>query len=86
MWQVQEETASAMQAAFEKLRDFFHGCDYGPALDAAPRDVLPLYLRAIDHDQPALAMLHPDLALNRLLPRWLLPGPPSAPIRIRLAR
>lgn len=49
MWQVQEETASAMQAAFEKLRDFFHGCDYAPALDADPRDVLPLYLRAIDH-------------------------------------
>jgi type I restriction enzyme R subunit len=47
--QVQEEVVPAMQAAFEKLRDFFHGCDYAPALDAEPRDVLPLYLRAIDH-------------------------------------
>ncbi len=47
--QVQDEAVPGMQAAFEKLRDFFHGCDYGPALDAEPRDVLPLYLRAIDH-------------------------------------
>lgn len=47
--QVQDEAVPAMQAAFEKLRDFFHGCDYAPALDADPRDVLPLYLRAIDH-------------------------------------
>jgi type I restriction enzyme R subunit len=38
-----------MQSAFEKLRDFFHGCDYVRALDAAPRDVLPVYLAAIDH-------------------------------------
>jgi type I restriction enzyme R subunit len=47
--QVQGEAVPAMQAAFEKLRDFFHGCDYAPALNAEPRDVLPLYLRAIDH-------------------------------------
>jgi type I restriction enzyme, R subunit len=47
--QVQSEAVPAMQAAFEKLRDFFHGCDYVLALDAEPRDVLPLYLRAIDH-------------------------------------
>ena len=47
--QVQDEAVPAMQAAFEKLRDFFHGCDYTPALNAEPRDVLPLYLRAIDH-------------------------------------
>ena len=47
--QVQGEAVPAMQAAFEKLRDFFHGCDYAPALDAEPRNVLPLYLRAIDH-------------------------------------
>ncbi|GAA4005654.1 type I restriction endonuclease subunit R [Comamonas faecalis] len=47
--QVQGEAVPAMQAAFEKLRDFFHGCDYAAALDAEPRDVLPLYLRAIDH-------------------------------------
>lgn len=46
---VQDEAVPAMQAAFEKLRDFFHGCDYTPALNAEPRDVLPLYLRAIDH-------------------------------------
>lgn len=47
--QVQGEAVPAMQAAFEKLRDFFHGCDYAPALDAEPRNVLSLYLRAIDH-------------------------------------
>jgi type I restriction enzyme R subunit len=47
--QVQDEAVPAMQAAFEKLRDFFHGCDYTPALNVEPRDVLPLYLRAIDH-------------------------------------
>jgi type I restriction enzyme R subunit len=47
--QVQGEAVPAMQAAFEKLRDFFHGCDYAAALNAEPRDVLPLYLRAIDH-------------------------------------
>lgn len=38
-----------MQAAFEKLTAFFHGCDYAAALDAEPRAVLPLYLAAIDH-------------------------------------
>jgi len=47
--QVQDEAVPAMQAAFEKLRDFFHGCDYEPALHAAPGDVLAIYLRAIDH-------------------------------------
>lgn len=47
--QVQGEAVPAMQAAFEKLRDFFHGCDYAAALGAEPNDVLPLYLRAIDH-------------------------------------
>lgn len=47
--QVQDEAVPAMQAAFEKLRDFFHGCDYAAALHAEPREVLPLYLRAIDH-------------------------------------
>jgi type I restriction enzyme, R subunit len=46
---VQDEAVPAMQAAFEKLRNFFHGCDYEQALDAEPRDVLPVYLRAIDH-------------------------------------
>jgi len=46
---VQDEAVPAMQSAFEKLRGFFHGCDYEPALDAAPLAVLPVYLRAIDH-------------------------------------
>ncbi len=46
---VQDEAVPAMQAAFEKLRDFFYGCAYEHAFDAAPRAVLPVYLRAIDH-------------------------------------
>ena len=46
---VQDEAVPAMQAAFEKLHGFFHGCAYEQALDAAPGDVLPVYLRAIDH-------------------------------------
>ena len=46
---VQDEAVPAMQAAFEKLRGFFHGCDYEQALDAKPEDVLPVYLRATDH-------------------------------------
>jgi type I restriction enzyme R subunit len=46
---VQDEAVPAMQAAFEKLQSFFHGCDYEQALNAEPRDVLPVYLRAIDH-------------------------------------
>ena len=46
---VQDEAVPAMQAAFEKLRDFFHGCDYERALNAEPTDVLPVYLHAIDH-------------------------------------
>lgn len=46
---VQDEAVPAMQAAFEKLRDFFHGCDYEAALAADPHEVLPIYLRAIDH-------------------------------------
>jgi len=46
---VQDEAVPAMQAAFEKLRSFFHGCSYEPALDAAPQSVLKVYLRAIDH-------------------------------------
>ena len=47
--QVQDEAVPAMVAAFEKLRGFFHGCDYEKALDAAPKDVLPVYLYAVDH-------------------------------------
>ena len=46
---VQNEAVPAMQAAFEKLRGFFHGCDYEQALDARPQAVLPVYLRASDH-------------------------------------
>lgn len=46
---VQDEAVPAMQTAFEKLQGFFHGCEYEQALDAAPQDVLPIYLRAIDH-------------------------------------
>ena len=46
---VQGEAVPAMQAAFEKLRSFFHGCPYESALDAAPQVVLTVYLRAIDH-------------------------------------
>ena len=46
---VQNEAVPAMQAAFEKLRGFFHGCDYEQALDTKPQAVLLVYLRAIDH-------------------------------------
>ena len=46
---VQDDAVPAMQAAFEKLRDFFYGCKYEQALDAAPGEVLPVYLRTIDH-------------------------------------
>ena len=46
---VQSQAVPAMQAAFEKLRGFFHGCDYEQALDAKPQAVLPMYLSAIDH-------------------------------------
>ena len=46
---VQNEAVPVMQAAFEKLRAFFHGCDYEQALDAEPQAVLQVYLRAIDH-------------------------------------
>lgn len=47
--QVQDEAVPAMQEAYEKLRGFFHGCDYAQALQADPGDVLAVYLRAIDH-------------------------------------
>ena len=46
---VQNEAVPAMQAAFEKLRGFFHGCDYEQAINAKPQAVLLVYLRAIDH-------------------------------------
>lgn len=47
--QIQDEAVPAMRAAFEKLSAFFHGCDYAAALVSAPTEVLPLYLRAVDH-------------------------------------
>jgi type I restriction enzyme, R subunit len=47
--ELQDEAVPIMQSAFEKLSGFFHGCDYEQALDARPEDVLPIYLRAIDH-------------------------------------
>lgn len=45
---VQEEAVPAMQTAFEKLRAFFHGCDYEAAIGAEPHAVLRVYLAAID--------------------------------------
>ena len=47
--QVQDEAVPAMQAAFEKLRAFFHGCEYEQALQVQPQHVLQLYLHAVDH-------------------------------------
>ena len=47
--QVQDEAVPAMQAAFEKLRAFFHGCEYEQALRVQPQHVLLVYLHAIDH-------------------------------------
>lgn len=47
--QVQDEAVPAMQASFEKLQSFFHGCDYTKALEADPSEVLSVYLKAIDH-------------------------------------
>ncbi|CAJ8398269.1 type I restriction component of type I restriction-modification system [Burkholderia pseudomallei] len=47
--QVQDEAVPAMLAAFEKLRDFFHGCDYGTALNVDPHTALRVYLAAVDH-------------------------------------
>ncbi|NIJ94297.1 type I restriction enzyme R subunit [Xanthomonas campestris] len=46
---LQDEAVPAMRSAFEQLRDFFHGFDYGAALDAEPSSVLRVYLGAIDH-------------------------------------
>ena len=47
--QVQGEAVPVMQAAFEKLRAFFHGCEYEQALRVQPQHVLLVYLHAIDH-------------------------------------
>ena len=46
---VQDEAVPAMQAAYEKLCAFFHGCEYEKALQVQPQHVLPVYLSAIDH-------------------------------------
>lgn len=46
---VQDEAVPAMLTAFEKLRDFFHDSTYEIALDAEPKNVLRVYLDAIDH-------------------------------------
>lgn len=46
---VQNEAVPAMQETFEKLRGFFHGCDYEQALDTDPQAMLQVYLRTIDH-------------------------------------
>jgi type I restriction enzyme R subunit len=54
---VQDEAVPAMLAAFEKLRDFFHDSTYEIALDAEPKEVLVVYLDAIDH---VLAPPQPD--------------------------
>jgi type I restriction enzyme R subunit len=47
--EVQDEAVPAMIASFEKLEAFFHGCDYQSALDMNPSQVLPVYLKIIDH-------------------------------------
>ncbi|WP_260428268.1 type I restriction endonuclease subunit R [Burkholderia sp. Bp9031] len=47
--QVQDEAVPAMLAAFEKLRDFFHGCDYSTALNVDPHAALQVYVAAADH-------------------------------------
>ncbi|MEA2164993.1 MAG: type restriction enzyme subunit [Thermoanaerobaculia bacterium] len=47
--EVQDEAVPAMLAAFEKLRAFFHDSTYEIALDAEPRDVLGVYVDAIDY-------------------------------------
>lgn len=45
---IQDEAVPAMLGAFEKLRDFFHGSGYEAALEAEPREVLGVYLAAVD--------------------------------------
>ena len=46
---VQDQAVPEMQESFEQLRAFFHGCNYEPALNANPQEVLQVYLRAVDH-------------------------------------
>src|SRR5256885_6122772 len=40
---VQGEAVPAMEAAYEKLITFYHGCDYSAAVGAAPQSVLKVY-------------------------------------------
>ena len=47
--EVQNDAVPVMRAAFEKLRSFFHGCDYEQALNTNPQVAFVVYLRAIDH-------------------------------------
>ena len=47
--EVQDEAVPAMLAAFEKLRNFFHGCPYESALRVTPEAALRVYLAAADH-------------------------------------
>jgi type I restriction enzyme R subunit len=47
--QIQDEAVPAMLAAFEKLRSFFHDSTYEIGLDAEPRNVLGVYVDAIDY-------------------------------------
>ncbi|HMO83322.1 MAG TPA: type I restriction endonuclease subunit R, partial [Lacipirellulaceae bacterium] len=47
--ELQDEAIPAMRSAFEQLLGFFHGYDYAAALESEPKNVLRLYLGAIDH-------------------------------------
>jgi type I restriction enzyme R subunit len=47
--QIQDEAVPALLSAFEKLRDFFHGCDYTTAMNSDPIEALGIYLAAVDH-------------------------------------
>ena len=47
--EVQDEAVPAMLAAFEKLRDFFHDSNYEIGLNAEPKNVLGVYVDAIDY-------------------------------------
>ncbi len=46
---VQDHAVPVMNAAFEKLRSFFHEFHYSQALNAAPAKVLGVYADAADH-------------------------------------
>jgi type I restriction enzyme R subunit len=46
---VQDHAVPMMNAAYEKLRSFFHDFDYGQALNAAPASVLRVYADVANH-------------------------------------